>query len=70
LLFALLGMGWAGWKTPTKMDQHIAQMDAVRAEATIRDSAMLRELRESNRLSICNLKFRTYEDRLRCAVSQ
>ncbi len=69
LMFALLGMGWAGWQTPGKLDVHIAQMADIRQETTARDSAMLREMHESNRLTLCNLKFRSYEERLRCAVS-
>lgn len=68
LLFALLGMGWAGWQTPMKLDQHIAQLDSIRRDDIIRSREMLLELRESNRLTLCTLKYRLYEDRLRCAV--
>lgn len=68
LLWALLGAGWAGWQTPMKLDRHIAQLDSIRRDETIKYSAMLLELRESNRLTLCTLKYRLYEDRLRCAV--
>ena len=68
LLFGIVGMGYAGWQTPSKMERHISQMDSIRQESTARDSAMLRELREGNRLAICTLKYTSNNDRLRCAV--
>ena len=66
--WALVGIGWAGFQSPRKLDAHIAQLDTIRVEQAHRDSALLAEMRESNRLSRCNLKFVRDTDRLRCAV--
>lgn len=70
LLFALLGMGWNGFKTPGKLDTHLAQMDSIRHENSRRDSLVIYEMREANRLQRCNIVYRTYEERLRCAVPE
>lgn len=70
LLFALLGMGWNGFQTPAKIDAHLAQVDSVRRESAERDSLVINEMREANRLARCSIVYRTYEERLRCAVPQ
>lgn len=68
LVWALAGMGWAGYQAPGKIAAHIAQADSARHEQATADSALLSELRESNRLARCTIRFPSYQERLRCAV--
>lgn len=77
VLWALFGVGWSGIKTPSKIDDHIKQMDSVRAELKVstaaqaqRDTALLFEAREGNRLARCNLTYTGDLARARCAARQ
>lgn len=68
VVWALAGMGWAGYQDPAKIAAHIAQADSARHEQAVADSALLTELREANRLARCSIRFQSYQERLRCAV--
>ena len=75
VLWALFGIGWSGIKTPSKLDDHIKQMEQTRVELKAstaaqasRDTALLNEAREGNRLQRCNLTYTSELARARCAA--
>src|SRR5438128_1270795 len=64
LLWALVGVGWAGFRTSASLDVHrrraeefFAEMRDAHAIILREDSTALVELRETNRLLRCNLLY-------------
>ena|SRR5690348_1676624 len=77
VLFMVVGIGWAGYQTPGKLNAHNAMTDTLRVEQSIgrreqasRDTAMLGELHETNRLLRCSLTNTSELARARCAAQR
>ena len=77
VLWALFGIGWAGYKTPGQNDRHFHQMDSIRTEArtaNARDSAdraaIIDAIHDGNRLLTCGLTVSGELARARCAAAR